>query len=1185
MRKFIICLISIFSLYASYITAASYGDPSQLIINEIQVANIDCFIDPSYNYGGWVEFYNPTDSAIRLSGLYISDDVSNLKRYRISSSIGSIQAHRFKVIWFDHYDTGSKYSANAYRQVDFKLNYDGGTLYISDSNGNLLFSQTYPPAIQRCSYARIVDGGDEWSYCSTPTPEDNNDGSDFADTQLAAPIVDVDSRSFKTSFSIHVTVPEGATLYYTTDGSTPTRENGIKKTSGTFIVSRSTKIFRFRAFKNGFLPSAVVTRTYVYQDKNYYLPIVSVVTDSLNLYDNKIGAYTIDTNGISGQGVSYATNKNRSWERPVNFEYLVPEKSDGGSFLMAINQECDFEVCGGWSRNQYAPNASFRLKSGKYYLGQNYLPYAFFKHKPYVKNKAIVIRNGGNDGYARLRDAATHQILLRSGLYVDCQDCQPVHVFINGVFKFTFNLREPNNKNHGYSNYGIDTDEMDQFEINGSVGYEQKTGDDTVFRQWMSLAQQLSRNPNNSLLYDTICELVDIDEYTNYMAAECYIGSTDWLTNSNNVKGYRSRNDGKFHLICMDLDSGFGSSSMLNSLAGRRSDSRYDTGKNFLIDIFLNMLQYEPFKKRFIDAYCLVNGSVFENERCRQIITEMKDEKYEAIEFEKNGSTLNSTADWLINTISSGHSARMSTLQNYFGLQKPITMELSSNVQGATILANNQEIPSGYFNGSFYAPMILKAQAPAGYRFVEWKQTGSGVVTQNNNVFGINDKWYYYDQGSLDGQEWTVRAYSTADWKRGEAPFGYGKVGIDGTEDYRTTLDYGGDADNKYPTYYFRKSFQLSEVPSFEDQYVLKGYVDDGCVVYINGHEVGRYLMPQGDITYNTFSTAYAGDAAGQFEFMLDHQWLQKGTNIITVEVHNTHAGSSDIYWTAELQHDVTGGEQLLTKEPELDLSQYAGMNLSKVVATYEPLPEAERQDSLAMPLRLNEVSAANSIFINDWFKKNDWLELYNPTDNDLNAAGLYISDNLKNPKKYQVPVSATANTIVPAHGYLVIWADNLESLTQLHVPFKLGNKNGEALYISSSEEFVQNNASFFDAHPSLKEFSDGFVYNAHGGDQSVGRYPDGSNDFYCFAIPTIGRQNSLLTMDYYLGKDTGIGTKIDPIPEDIEELEDSMMAYSSVGYYNLNGIFLGRDARHLRTGMYVVRKADGTTHKVLIRK
>ncbi|MBR4129860.1 MAG: CotH kinase family protein [Bacteroidaceae bacterium] len=1184
-------ILSILALwcFAAFSLRAATTDVSQLVINEIQVANIDMFIDPSFNYGGWIEFYNPTDVSVSLRGAFISDNPSNPRRFRLSTSLSFVPAHGYKVIWFGHYDTGNKYSSTANTQVDFKLDYEGGTICLADSKEQYHLSQSYPPAKPRCSYARTTDGGNEWRWCATPTLEASNEGSMFADKELQAPVIDVDSKVFTSGFSVHVEIPEGATLYYTTDGSTPTLSSD-SSSDGEFYVDEVTTIYRFRLFKEGYLPSPVVTRSYIYNDRGYYLPVVSVVTDAKNLYDSKIGAYTDGTNGISGNGVSYSTNKNREWERPVNFDYLVPEENDetGDSYKMALNQECDFEVAGGWSRNLFAPNSSFRLKGHKYYYGKNFLPYSFFKGKPYIKSKAIVVRNGGNDGYGRIKDAATHQIMLRSGLYVDCQEYQPVHVFINGVFQFTYNLREPSNKHHGYANYGMDTDEMDQFEINGSVGYEQKEGDNQAFNQWMTLATQLGVSPTNTSLYDQICELVDIDEYCNYMAAECYIGSTDWLTNSNNVKGYRDRNDGKFHLICLDLDAAFSSSSMLGSLEGSLSDSRYSTGKNFLIDIFLKMLKYEPFKKRFIDAFCLVDGSVFETERCRQIITEMRNYKYNAHAMEGSAGSLNSSSNWLINAISGGHSSRMSHLSSYFNLKNPIKVELSSNIDGATILANGQEVPTGCFKGSLYTPMVLTAKAPAGYRFMGWQQVGDGNVSSSINVFDTNDTWDYYDQGSLDGQTWKVLSYNLSSWNTGNAPFGYGNVGINGSADYQTTLDYGNDANNKRPTYYFRKTVELENAPEDKDTYLLRCYVDDGCVVYVNGHEQGRYLMPEGTITYETFSTSYASTTAGYCEFVLDNKWLRKGANVIAVEVHNTHEHSSDIYWTAELRHDELNVDVELSKQPEWDLSDYAGMNLSKVMAVYEPIPETQLMENLAFPLRLNELSASNSIFINDHNKKNDWFELYNPTDTDLDAAGLFVSNDPDDPLKYQIPSSSTINTIVPAHGYLVIWADKLEEVTQLHTPFKLTNDDEQALFILSSDEFISNNAEFFQSHPSLQLFVDGFTYAIHDGDQSVGRYPDGSNEIYLFHRPTINKANSLLTCDTFLGADTGL-PQTDEIILGVEFAEEQTTKQQGdgalqAGYYNLYGMYLGEEARGLRPGLYVVRMQDGSSRKVLLR-
>ena len=46
---------------------------SSIIINEVMSSNIDVYLDPSQNYGGWVELYNTSSKSIPLGGLYISD--------------------------------------------------------------------------------------------------------------------------------------------------------------------------------------------------------------------------------------------------------------------------------------------------------------------------------------------------------------------------------------------------------------------------------------------------------------------------------------------------------------------------------------------------------------------------------------------------------------------------------------------------------------------------------------------------------------------------------------------------------------------------------------------------------------------------------------------------------------------------------------------------------------------------------------------------------------------------------------------------------------------------------------------------------------------------------------------------------------------------------------------------------
>ena len=1096
----------------------SINHPEHLVINEIQTANIDMFLDPSVNYGGWIELYNPTAESISTSGLILCDTIGN--RFQLSQDMGAVPAHGYKTIWFDHYDTGKEYSDQAYQQVNFKLEYEGGVINICDKDNNLLLTQEYPQAIQRCSYARTTDGGDTWAWTSQPTPASSNNNSPFATTQLPMPVVDRDATVFTTGFSVNVVIPEGATLRYTTDGSTPTLENGETSETGNFEVpSGTTSIYRFRLYQDGYLPSSIVTRTYVYRDKEYYLPIISVVTANANLYDDTIGAYVDGTNGTSGNNKSFS-NKNRGWERPVNFEYLVPNEQLPGAYTMAVNQECDFEVCGGWSRH-FTPGSSFRLKGGKYYLGQNFFPYPIFDNKPYIKNKTLQIRNGGNDNHGRIKDAAIHEVILQSGFNIDCQATQPTHVFINGQYMFMFNVREPNNKNHGYSNYGIDTDEMDQFEINGSKGYEQKSGDDVVFRQWMTLAQQLADNPTDESIFEQICQIVDIDEYTNYMAAECYSGCNDWLTNSNNAKGYRSRNDGKFHLIFMDQDQGFTSTSMLSNLANHLYDSRYDTGKNFLIDIFLNMLHYEPFRKRFIDAFCLVNGSVFVPDRINAIVSEMKNRAYRAMEFDGEASSLESSANDIIHAMSTQRATRITNMANYFGLNKPYNVRFRSNINSGAIMLNGQEVPTGRFDGTLYEPATLSAKAPTGYQFKCWQLDGSSTIVSTETLFDTSASWSYYDKGSLDGTNWWQEGYNASGWATAAAPFGYGNVGINGSSDYVTNLDYGSDSNYKRPTYYFRKEFRLSDAPAENEVLQLTYYVDDGFIAYVNGIEIGRYLMKAGNAVYADYSTAYVSSTAGTGTITIPRELLKIGDNVLAVEVHNTSATSSDIYWTAKLEKGAYQENEFLTEET-LDITTLENTTAS-LIAVYEPLPDEKLLHSLATPIKVNEVSAGNSVFINDYFKKNDWLELYNTTDTDLDIAGLYLSDDIADPLKYQIPVGTIINTIIPAHGHLVVWADKLSPVTQLHTNFKLSNSDGQIALVTSSADFFNANVDYFRAHTALRDFADGLPYNAHRGDQSVGRYPDGASQLYQMSRPTIEKANSLLTLDNSTGVDTGI--------------------------------------------------------------
>ena len=1052
-------------MYTAILSAA-------LVINELMASNAGVVMSPATNFDSWIEIYNPSNEAVDLGGMYMSDDASNLTMWKLPTNVGKVPAGGYKVLWLGSNDILST-------QAPFKLDCDGGTICLSDRQGNLVVSQNYPASMSRCSYARTTDGGEEWGWTAEATPGKSNASAHFANSCLDAPKVSVGSCLFDDAFTFQVEIPDGAILMYTTDGSLPmSTVEGSKQTGlvdrgtakrsniGKFSV-RNTTSYVFRLFKAGYLPSAPVTRSFIKRDKDLTIPVIAIVGDDRYFTNSMWGIDVEGENGIPGNGRDDPVNWNQPWDRPVNFSYLSPDGE------MLFNQDVNISVSGGWSRME-SPR-SFKLKSSKIFDGLNHLDYPFFPQKPFIRSKALLVRNGGNDSWCRFKDPALTTIVQRSGIDIDVQSTVQVAEYINGEFRGILNLREPNNDKFVYANWGYDDEEIDAFE-------------NRVFNNGTSEAYDhliaLSNRINEDGVYDEVKRLLDIDEFTNYMAAEMYLGNSDWP--NNNVKGYRSRNDGRFRFVLFDLDQVFNYWCAMTSLS--TLETNWEFANVPMIRLFRNLLSNDEYRKKFLDTFCLMGGSVFERQRVTTLVNELANAWRPMLQLE--GRSPDNSANEVKEKLYSRLDVAMNQLQEYSpaqtkGLRKQI-VQLNADTEGAQLLLNGMTIPRASFNGYLYAPVTLEAKAPAGYSFTGWKKGGSSLTT----IMEFSSQWRYYDNGKAP-QGWQTAGFNDSNWKVGQAPLGYSMSGI------ATTISYGGNSQQKYPTAYFRQSVNLDKAPVASDLFVLSYQVDDGCVIYVNGQEAGRVNMRQGTVSFDTFSQTYAGSTPMEGTLELPATLFHKGKNVVAVEVHNTSYTSSDLYWAASLQTSISDvEEEIVSSDPVISLPSDTKMSL---VAMFEPLSEEELADEHLVPVRINEVSAANGIYVNEYFKHNDWVELYNTTDQPIDVEGMYISDNLDKPKKYQITnvmspvVNGPSPTIIPAHGYLVIWCDKLTPLTQLHASFKLAADGGDVLLTARDESW-----------------SDRLTYTTMSEDQSVGRYPDGTSDVYAMNIPTISKTNMM---------------------------------------------------------------------------
>ena len=114
-------------------------------------------------------------------------------------------------------------------------------------------------------------------------------------------------------------------------------------------------------------------------------------------------------------------------------------------------------------------------------------------------------------------------------------------------------------------------------------------------------------------------------------------------------------------------------------------------------------------------------------------------------------------------------------------------------------------------------------------------------------------------------------------------------------------MPFDAGTDFPYPTYYFRTHFQIpTKAPGAS--LLFSGYIDDGAVIYLNGHEIYRLRMEDAPAPILNSSLANgfpcSGDAICLDEFMVAGDFadnLVTGDNVIAVEVHNYNLRSADI--------------------------------------------------------------------------------------------------------------------------------------------------------------------------------------------------------------------------------------------------------------------------------------------------
>ncbi len=152
-----------------------------LFINELLADNTTIITDQNNEYDDWIELYNSTDTAILLTGKYMTDNPALLTKWRFTQTDLSIAPHGHLLVWCDDQTTQTGIHTN------FKLSKSGEFAALTDTDGvTIIDSISFGAQTSNVSFGRKLDGNEIWETM-TPTPNSANVGPNIVKDDKTTP--------------------------------------------------------------------------------------------------------------------------------------------------------------------------------------------------------------------------------------------------------------------------------------------------------------------------------------------------------------------------------------------------------------------------------------------------------------------------------------------------------------------------------------------------------------------------------------------------------------------------------------------------------------------------------------------------------------------------------------------------------------------------------------------------------------------------------------------------------------------------------------------------------------------------------------------------------------------------------------------------------------------------------------
>ena len=256
-----------------------------LCINEICAKN-STHTAPDGQCYDWIEIYNSGSSAVDLSGFGLSDKETELFKFTFPAG-SSIGAGQRLIVYCDSVmpEISGAYTAA------FGLSTSGETVYLTAPDSTICDTVEFPALASDQSFGRYPDGSDSFATMSI-SPNTANSESGVLKKDVAEPIFSQEGGFYDSGFNLNITVPDGTTVYYTTDGSVP--DSSSQRYSSPIAISDITSQPNYLSARTD-IRGGTVTAPTEPVDKAMVINAVAIDQNG-NVSDTVSGAYFIGYN-------------------------------------------------------------------------------------------------------------------------------------------------------------------------------------------------------------------------------------------------------------------------------------------------------------------------------------------------------------------------------------------------------------------------------------------------------------------------------------------------------------------------------------------------------------------------------------------------------------------------------------------------------------------------------------------------------------------------------------------------------------------------------------------------------------------------------------------------------------------------------------------------------------------------